>query len=417
MSDSAHRHPRAATSGHTVAVPQRLFADYRSSSGLDTRLVMLAAPYRRLAPSAETLPALLLEVEHLFVGTDFTGHQAERLLELFERLERPVVLRRRVARTGSFELMSAPTRAVALEAVRRAWARSWVEAQLTAGNSFDPGSDLQLVAAASLNAVERGELDVPAARLPDGASVDLTPQALRQLLERYLDQSGFTANAATAGTARYPAAAAIAPVLARYALGACHQRIMRPADPYAFLALLQPSHSDSATAELRSAFLERAAAVGDYSAAELLPLAEQACEAERDRSRSGTGQLDTEPADRTAAADAVVGRLSAQQLTGIGAAAGAVRGVAVRAGAPISVGAEPLVLVCEKCTVGALQSGRAVAAVVERTGTRLGLGTLLARSLGIPCVTAVHDAALISAGDRVVVDGDLGLVTLSEGAA
>jgi pyruvate,water dikinase len=53
-------------------------------------------------------------------------------------------------------------------------------------------------------------------------------------------------------------------------------------------------------------------------------------------------------------------------------------------------------------------------AVVERRGGMLIHGAIIAREYGIPCVTGVPDAAdLIHTGDRVTVDGYLGIVTVS----
>ena len=54
-----------------------------------------------------------------------------------------------------------------------------------------------------------------------------------------------------------------------------------------------------------------------------------------------------------------------------------------------------------------------VSAIVECRGGMLVHGAIIAREYGIPCVTGVSDAlAMISNGDRVQVDGYLGLVTI-----
>ena len=53
------------------------------------------------------------------------------------------------------------------------------------------------------------------------------------------------------------------------------------------------------------------------------------------------------------------------------------------------------------------------AAIVERRGGMLIHGAIIAREYGIPCVTGIADATrLIRTGDRVSVDGYLGIVTL-----
>jgi pyruvate,water dikinase len=53
--------------------------------------------------------------------------------------------------------------------------------------------------------------------------------------------------------------------------------------------------------------------------------------------------------------------------------------------------------------------------IVERRGGMLIHGAIVAREYGIPCVTGVTDAAaLIRSGDRVTVDGYLGIVIVDE---
>lgn len=57
------------------------------------------------------------------------------------------------------------------------------------------------------------------------------------------------------------------------------------------------------------------------------------------------------------------------------------------------------------------------AAVVERRGGMLIHGAIIAREYGIPCVTGIRAAAtIIRTGDRLTVDGFLGLVVISAGA-
>jgi phosphoenolpyruvate synthase/pyruvate phosphate dikinase len=55
------------------------------------------------------------------------------------------------------------------------------------------------------------------------------------------------------------------------------------------------------------------------------------------------------------------------------------------------------------------------AGIVERRGGMLIHGAIIAREYGIPCVTGVSDAVkLIGTGDRVTVDGHLGIVIIGE---
>lgn len=53
------------------------------------------------------------------------------------------------------------------------------------------------------------------------------------------------------------------------------------------------------------------------------------------------------------------------------------------------------------------------AGIVERRGGMLIHGAIIAREYGIPCVTGVPDATtIIRTGDRVSLDGHLGIVTI-----
>lgn len=407
-------HDTAGGDDRPVVVPPQLFFEYLNTAGLATKLALLEEPFMRGAPAAEALLALLLEAEHLFAATDFSARHADQLLALLGRLGQRVALRRasQHARAAA-EVTSASTRAEALEAIRRAWARAWAQTRVQNAATLE----LELVNLTALEAAERRRLDARVELLPGGEVVEITPQALRQQLEHFLERR---------------AAASIAPVLARYALGVCYNRMTRPADAFAFLDLLVPEHPSAAG--LRSAFLDCAEATGDLSAAEFLLVAEQAVEAERERSRAVVPELQSElqsarPNARAADANSdasgrgasgghasgghASGGFAAQQLTGVGTAGGSVRGVAVHGGSHAAASDEPPVLICESFTLGACIPVGPPAAVVERTGTRLGFGTLLARTLGIPCVTAVLDITLVTPGDRVVVDGDLGLVTVS----
>ncbi|MBN2128915.1 MAG: hypothetical protein JW741_05435 [Sedimentisphaerales bacterium] len=57
------------------------------------------------------------------------------------------------------------------------------------------------------------------------------------------------------------------------------------------------------------------------------------------------------------------------------------------------------------------------AAIVERRGGMLIHGAIIAREYGLPCVTGIPDAAAwIETGDRVTVDGYLGIVTIERSA-
>jgi pyruvate,water dikinase len=107
--------------------------------------------------------------------------------------------------------------------------------------------------------------------------------------------------------------------------------------------------------------------------------------------------------------------LRPRQLTGLPASPGIGTGPArVIAGTDDLYGFKSgEVLVCdaiepEMTLVVPLASG-----IVERRGGMLIHGAIIAREYGIPCVTGVPMAAqLIKAGDRVTVDGHLGIVII-----
>ncbi|HSN54095.1 MAG TPA: PEP-utilizing enzyme [Candidatus Sulfomarinibacteraceae bacterium] len=72
------------------------------------------------------------------------------------------------------------------------------------------------------------------------------------------------------------------------------------------------------------------------------------------------------------------------------------------------------VLVCDAVDPNMTFVVPLAAAVVERRGGMLVHGAIIAREYGLPCVTGVPDVtAQIADGDRLTVDGYLGIVTVS----
>ncbi len=72
------------------------------------------------------------------------------------------------------------------------------------------------------------------------------------------------------------------------------------------------------------------------------------------------------------------------------------------------------VLVCDAVDPNMTFIVPMASAVVERRGGMLIHGAIIAREYGLPCVTGVPDATtLISTGDRLTVDGYLGIVTMT----
>jgi pyruvate,water dikinase len=71
------------------------------------------------------------------------------------------------------------------------------------------------------------------------------------------------------------------------------------------------------------------------------------------------------------------------------------------------------VLVCDAIQPMMTHLVPLAAAVVERRGGMLIHGAIIARELGIPCVNGVANVVgLLQDGDRVTVDGYLGIVTI-----
>ena len=71
------------------------------------------------------------------------------------------------------------------------------------------------------------------------------------------------------------------------------------------------------------------------------------------------------------------------------------------------------ILVCDAIDPNMTVVVPLAAAIVERRGGMLVHGAIIAREYGLPCVTGVADAtAMIQTGDRLTVDGYLGIVTI-----
>ncbi len=71
------------------------------------------------------------------------------------------------------------------------------------------------------------------------------------------------------------------------------------------------------------------------------------------------------------------------------------------------------ILVCDAIDPNMTFAVPLAAGIVERRGGMLIHGAIIAREYGIPCVTGIPGAAeVIRTGDRVSVDGWLGIVTI-----
>jgi pyruvate,water dikinase len=109
-------------------------------------------------------------------------------------------------------------------------------------------------------------------------------------------------------------------------------------------------------------------------------------------------------------------RLSARQLVGHPAGPGLGQGVArvIRQPADLAAFRAGEILVCDAVDPNMTFVVPLAAGIVERRGGMLIHGAIIAREYGLPCVTGVPEAVtLIATGDRLTVDGFLGLVTIS----
>jgi len=124
------------------------------------------------------------------------------------------------------------------------------------------------------------------------------------------------------------------------------------------------------------------------------------------------------PAVAGASRRAVAGmRLNARQLVGQPAGPGLASGLArvIRQPADLAAFRAGEVLVCDAVDPNMTFVVPLAAGIVERRGGMLIHGAIIAREYGLPCVTGVPEAvSLIATGDRLTVDGFLGLVIIAK---
>ena len=114
-------------------------------------------------------------------------------------------------------------------------------------------------------------------------------------------------------------------------------------------------------------------------------------------------------------ADERQSRLRARQLTGHPASPGVASGPArvVGSTADLFTVQHGEVLVCDAIDPNMTFVVPLTAAIVERRGGMLIHGAIIAREYGVPCVTGIaHATELIATGDRLTVDGYLGIVVI-----
>jgi len=111
-------------------------------------------------------------------------------------------------------------------------------------------------------------------------------------------------------------------------------------------------------------------------------------------------------------------RLSARQLVGQPAGPGLASGLArvIRQPADLAAFRAGEILVCDAVDPNMTFVVPLATGIVERRGGMLIHGAIIAREYGLPCVTGVPEAvSLIATGDRLTVDGFLGVVILAKG--
>ena len=373
-----------------MTIPLRLFHDYLVSSGIAGRMELLL---QRADPSRLTFEQrcdVSLEIESLLRRTPFPDHVQTRLIELIDPLPRPFLVRTEASSRGpEHAAIPAETHAEVQDALRSAWSCTWRPGAFLLDSVPRTPPAVSVTSLEELTTEEEEDSGRRWDVLPDGELVELSTESLEILLGRV--------EALLAGARRPgPGATEVAltrSVFVRYAAGSLSNNAFLPEDPFAFLTMPE---SDDAEACRLSDLVRRSFALEDRLA-ELL------------------GPTRPEGADGRFATTA----RRAQQLTGSTAAPGRAEGLTVRPGA-FCIGARPggsaqrpgAVLICDRLTSRALAEIPDAAAAVERLGGRIGLGGFTARSAGIPCVSGVYDAELIRDGERVLVDGDLGLVSL-----
>jgi pyruvate,water dikinase len=126
------------------------------------------------------------------------------------------------------------------------------------------------------------------------------------------------------------------------------------------------------------------------------------------------GATGSEPAAAWQAASAGL-RAQARQIVGQPAGPGLAVGTArvIKGREDLATFADGEILVCDAIAPDMTFIVPLAAGIVERRGGMLIHGAIIAREYGLPCVTGVPRATeLIRSGDRVTVDGYLGIVTI-----
>jgi phosphohistidine swiveling domain-containing protein len=416
----------------STGVPAGYLLEYLQAGGLAERMALLAGQSLSAPPSLERVLDLNLELSLLLATSPVPDRLQEKLLRSLDGLgSRLVIIAKGPGCSPSgMEMGTASTRAEALELILAGWARAWSPSALLAGQFPFASADRYMdalpvievvevdgtgIAAGAENLVTGRGLKILSGQdvefLPDGSVVLLDAGRLMAALDR--------AEAELPGAE--PQAAPATQDLAnwiRYSFGLRYNAWTLPDDAFAFMELLLPAcHRRAATPGSHDMSMDHANPVDHgtegFPAGLVSELPDEVVELWRLALRATSLQLALPPAPVLAYQPAAGGILP-QQLTGLAAAPGRVSGRVSRSGAQPHIQTVPssgVVCICERLSLPLMAA--MPASVLERSGSRIGLGALLARDSGIPCISGIGDLAMLPDGLPVLVDGFLGLVTIN----
>ena len=378
---------------------------------------MLLARAREAQGSPEGSCDAALEIEGLICGPPPPEGFRESLRNYLPLPGVDLVLRAPSEDPGSGEtdLFPAGSSAEALDSLRRAWARSWNPGAIRAGRFPDEPGAVEAVRAASLPGRKRPGPGTSG--IPGEAALTADPEHLGIALDRTeaLLSAPDPAEPAILEEARETL------VMVRYYAGRAYNRVVGAPDPFDFLGRIDSPDSGDPGADLFLGLVRRSFDLEERlvgSAGTLLP----------------GGPFPGGPAVRDSRAEAPTTREArVHQLTGTASSPGRARGAAIRPdravpsavsgpagphqaaprGAGRDEGLRPALL-CNRLTRGLLAAYPDAVASAERGGGRIGLGARLARSAGLPCVSGIRDLERIPEGVRILIDGDLGLLSLED---
>ncbi|MGD9941508.1 MAG: PEP-utilizing enzyme [Clostridia bacterium] len=405
----------------SVCVPAGYLLEYLQAGGLSDRMAMLAGRSLSAQPLLERALDLSLELSLLLATSPFPDRLQEKLLQSLDELGGRLLVRADGPGCGpsGMDLGVASTRAEALNLILAGWARAWSPSALLERPLVIPSADTPQDATPVIKVVEtnggtaaagtdyRGRDKTSTARplvefLPDGSVVRLDAGSLKAALDNAEDE--LLRGLPQAATGIQDLANWI-----RYAFGSGYNSWNQPAKAFAFMELLLPACHRHETTRGNHGTEGLPAGLDSELPDEVVELWHLAL-------RATSLQLALPPAPELSGQSASGGILP-QQLTGLAAAPGRASGrVSRSSGRPLTPRGSSggTVIICKQLSLP-LMAARP-AAVLERDGSRLGLGALLARDAGIPCISGIGDLTTLPDGLPVMVDGYLGLATIHRGA-